>query len=225
MPYSGAHEQLREEFNRWAHDGRGAGMARHHDGLADRVFERLGTRAGDRILDVGCGTGWACRRLAPVVGEDGLVVGLDLSDAMLLEAGQETAALAEPPRNVRYLQGSAESIPWTNAFFGRAFSIENFYYCPDQRAALEELHRVVAPGGRLVMALCLFAGSPHADIWPRELGVAVQVKSPAEYVELLASTGWREPRADVLAPASSGPASPEPDPHAHALLLTAVRGG
>ncbi|MGH9482893.1 MAG: class I SAM-dependent methyltransferase, partial [Terriglobales bacterium] len=125
---SPAGEQLRRFFNAWAErGGKAAAMERHHAPITERAIEHMGIAAGDRVLDLGCGSGWASRRLAGLVGPRGLVVGVDISDAMIKEAQEHP----EVARNVRYLCAPAEHIPWSNDFFTHVLSVESFYYYPD----------------------------------------------------------------------------------------------
>src|SRR5512141_2460491 len=83
-------QQLREEFNRWAEAGRGAEMEKHHLDITEKAIRLMELRAGERVLDLSCGTGWATRILARLVGEGpqgfGQVVGLDISDEMIRQA-------------------------------------------------------------------------------------------------------------------------------------------
>src|SRR5947209_2052265 len=85
-----ADEMLREEFNRWAEQGRGEEMERHHLDITEKTLRRMDLRPGERVLDLGCGAGWATRILARMVGEGpegfGQVVGLDISDEMVRRA-------------------------------------------------------------------------------------------------------------------------------------------
>ena len=60
---------LREEFNRWAEAGRGEEMERHHLDITEKTIRLMDLRAGERVLDLGCGAGWATRLLARMVGE------------------------------------------------------------------------------------------------------------------------------------------------------------
>jgi len=61
--------RLQQEFNRWADDGEGAKMERHHLDITEKTMRRMDLRPGERILDLGCGSGWATRLLARIVGE------------------------------------------------------------------------------------------------------------------------------------------------------------
>ena len=102
---SQADRKLQQEFNEWAAAGRGDAMEDHHSDITDQTLTLMKFEATDRVLDLGCGTGWASRRLARLVPE-GEVVGIDVADEMLRRA--EQASVGVP--NVRYLWGSAEKI-------------------------------------------------------------------------------------------------------------------
>ncbi|MGO8795802.1 MAG: class I SAM-dependent methyltransferase, partial [Candidatus Sulfotelmatobacter sp.] len=105
-------EKLQQEFNRWATAGEGPKMEQHHFDITTKTIRRMNLRPGERVLDLGCGSGWATRLLARLVGEGpagfGQVVGLDVSDEMIREA--RTAS--KDFDNVLYVWGSAQQIPW-----------------------------------------------------------------------------------------------------------------
>src|SRR5438309_6087388 len=178
-------ERLKEEFNRWAAAGEGEKMERHHLDITEKAMRRMDLRPGERVLDLGCGSGWATRLLARVVGEGrdgfGQVVGVDISDEMIRQA----RAVSKEFDNVMFVVGSAAQIPWEENFFDKVLSIESFYYYPDQERALAELFRVMAPKGRLFILINLYKDNPSSLQWVPKLKVPVHVHSAAEYVEML----------------------------------------
>ena len=174
-----------QEFNRWAAAGRGDAMEDHHSDITDQTLALMDLELHDRILDLGCGTGWASRRLAQRVPA-GEVIGIDVADEMLRRAKQASEGIA----NVRFAWGLAESIPAADNYFTKVLSVESFYYYADQGRALEELHRVMAPGARLFILINLYADNPYSLRWVGELNVPVQAHSAAEYVELLERHGF-----------------------------------
>ncbi|TAN20619.1 MAG: methyltransferase domain-containing protein [Acidobacteria bacterium] len=207
-------QKLRTEFNDWAAHGKGASMARHHRAITERMFARIGFAPGDRVLDLGCGSGWATRLAAERVGPQGLAVGVDVSDAMIAQA----ADAESPLHNTRFVASPADHIPWSNNFFRSVFSVESFYYYPDPRAVLDELKRVLVPGGGLFLLMCLYTGNPNAKSWIQQLAVPVQYKSTEEWRALLADAGWADARIEEFRP---DPADKEPDEHAYACLAMA----
>jgi len=188
-------EMLREEFNRWAEAGRGEEMEDHHRYITEQTIRRMELRPGERVLDLGCGTGWASRILARLVGDGpagfGQVIGLDVSDEMVRRA----RAQSKDFENVMYVWGSADKIPWEENFFDKMLSVESFYYYADQERALAELFRVMAPHGRLFILINLYKDNHYSLRWVKELKVPVHARSESEYVELLKAHAFEDVQA------------------------------
>src|SRR5262249_59261877 len=83
-------ENLQQEFNRWAEAGEGEKMEHHHLDITEKTIRLMDLRPGERVLDLGCGAGWATRLLARCVADGpegfGQVVGVDVSDEMIRRA-------------------------------------------------------------------------------------------------------------------------------------------
>jgi SAM-dependent methyltransferase len=122
-----------------------------------RLREVLEARQGERVLEVGPGTGYYTLDVAEWVGPDGSVDILDLQQEMLdhtmRRAGERTLA------NITPTQSDATALPFQNETFDAAFLVTVLGEIPDQDAALRELARVLKPGGRLVVGELL--GDPH----------------------------------------------------------------
>jgi ubiquinone/menaquinone biosynthesis C-methylase UbiE len=112
---------------------------------AGPVADAAGIRSGNKVLDVGCGTGVLAREALRRVGQEGCVVGLDLNEGMLA-----VAARSEP--KIEWRQGDAASIPFEDAIFDVVISQFALMYFPDRVASLREMWRVLAPRGRLAIA-------------------------------------------------------------------------
>jgi len=160
-------------------------MESHHSDITEQTIALMELKPADRVLDLGCGTGWASRRLARIV-TSGEVVGLDVADEMLRRAEQTSAGIS----NVRYMWGSAEKIPAADNAFSKILSVESFYYYADQGKALDELLRVTAPGGKLFILINLYSDNHYSLRWVTELKVPVQALSEAEYIALLQKHGF-----------------------------------
>jgi ubiquinone/menaquinone biosynthesis C-methylase UbiE len=111
------------------------------------VREVLGVNPGDRILDLGCGPGFAIAELVGQVGTAGSIVGVDRSPQMLAAAARRCAG--HP--NVALHEADATALPLDEATFDRALCVQVLEFVPDVTAALAELRRVVRPGGRVVI--------------------------------------------------------------------------
>lgn len=111
------------------------------------VADAAGTKPGERVLDVACGTGVLACAAAERVGMHGAVVGLDPNEEMLVVARRKSA-------RVEWKIGRAESLPFPDASFDRVVSQFGFMFFEDRPAALREMTRVLRPGGRLALAVC-----------------------------------------------------------------------
>jgi arsenite methyltransferase len=184
-------ERLQQEFNRWADEGEGAKMERHHLDITEKTIRRMDLRSGEHVLDLGCGSGWATRLLARMITEGpqnkGQAVGIDISDEMIRQAQLASKEL----KNLNFVVGTAAQIPWEENFFDKVLSVESFYYYPDQEQALAELFRVMAPNGRLFILINLYSDNAYSLQWVPKLKVPVHIRSAAEYVELLNRHGFK----------------------------------
>src|SRR4029077_17540318 len=195
---SPADQKLQQEFNQWASAGRGDEMEDHHSDITEQTLALMDLQPADRVLDLGCGTGWASRRMTRLAGE---VVGLDVADEMLRRAEQASAGVT----NVRYVWGSAEKIPAADNYFTKVLSVESFYYYADQGKALDELHRVLAVGGKLFILINLYKDNHYSLRWKSELKVPVHALSEAEYKPLLAKHGFSNVQARRIPDRSPSP--------------------
>ena len=111
------------------------------------VREALAVRAGERILDVGCGPGFYVRELLDEVGERGSIVAVDASPDMLALARRR----CEGHGNVTFREGNATAIPVDDADFDVALCVQVMEYVADAPTALAEMHRALRPGGRVLI--------------------------------------------------------------------------
>jgi ubiquinone/menaquinone biosynthesis C-methylase UbiE len=187
---SQADKKIQQEFNQWATAGRGDEMEDHHSDITDQTLALMDIRPNDRILDLGCGTGWASRRMARMATA-GEIVGLDVADEMLRRAEQTSSSF----KNIRYVWGSAEKIPAGDSYFSQVLSVESFYYYADQDKALDELRRVMASVAKLFILINLYKDNHYSLRWVSELKVPVQALSEAEYKALLEKHGFKNIKA------------------------------
>jgi SAM-dependent methyltransferase len=176
---------LREEFNRWAEEGRGEGMEQEHLPITLPVLERMQLCPTDNVLDVGCGAGWLARRLAERVPE-GRVVGMDISDEMVRRARRNCAQLA----HVMFVVGGVEEIPWEGQFFDKVISVESAYYWPDPAGGLREIFRVLREGGSAWILINYYRDNPHCHQWGTLLPVPVKLLGAAEWAQLFRDAGF-----------------------------------
>ena len=113
------------------------------------VVEMLAPQHGEDVLDIGSGPGLLVCDLAEAMGETGSVHGVDPSESMLaLSARREPAAGSAP---VSFSEGDALKLPFEDESFDIAVSTQVYEYVQEIDAALAEAHRVLRPGGRLLV--------------------------------------------------------------------------
>ena len=107
-------------------------------------------RAGEHVLDIGCGAGMDTLVAAQMVGTGGTVTGIDMTPAMVAKARRSVAetGLAQ----VTIVEGSAEDLPFESASFDVVISNGVIDLIPDKDAVFAEIARVLRPGGRIQLA-------------------------------------------------------------------------
>ncbi|MGO9221055.1 MAG: class I SAM-dependent methyltransferase [Streptosporangiaceae bacterium] len=120
----------------------------HHE-ISDRTMQLALAQvpAPHRVLDVGSGTGYLLRQLAARAPDAVELVGVDAAAEMVRVAEEST-----PDPRVRFLAGTAEHLPGPDGAFDLVVTTTSFDHWADQEAGLRECARVMAPGGRLVLA-------------------------------------------------------------------------
>ncbi|WNM33396.1 class I SAM-dependent methyltransferase [Streptomyces sp. Li-HN-5-11] len=144
----------------------------------------LGLREGDRVLDAGCGTGRALPPLRAAVGPSGVVVGVDLTPAML-----QAAVRAGRDRDGRLLLADVGALPLRGQSLDAVFAAGLIAHLPHPADNLRELRRVVRPGGTLALfhpiGRAALAARQGRQVTPDDL------RAEANLRPLLAGSGWR----------------------------------
>jgi len=144
----------------------------------------LGLREGDRVLDAGCGTGRALPPLRDAVGPSGVVLGADLTPAML-----EAAARAGRDRAGQLLLADVSRLPLRSESLHAVFAAGLVAHLPNPAENLRELARVVRPGGILALfhpiGRAALAARQGRQVTPDDL------RAEANLGPLLSSSGWR----------------------------------
>jgi len=164
-----------------------APLAEAQDRMTDLFVERVGLRAGQRLLDVGCGTGIPAARAVRTAGCR--VVGVTVSRAQLARA----AALARDAGlsdRLAFLMSEALALPFEDGVFDGAWALESIFHVADRPGALREISRVLRPGARLV--LTDLVETRPLDARQRGVVGALQIASlagPDDYRRLLPEAG------------------------------------
>jgi SAM-dependent methyltransferase len=160
-------------------------MARETHAANLVALERLDLAPTDDVLEVGFGHGRTLTAAAQVVTA-GRLAGIDPSEVMLQIARQRNAASLRGGRLELNL-GVSEHLPWPAASFDKAFAVHTIYFWPQPARDLAEIHRVLRPGGRLVLGYRPSEDPGFARDFPAEI---YSIHSVAEIERLVAEAGF-----------------------------------
>ncbi len=187
----------------------------------NHALRLLAARPGERVLEIGPGTGHALAAFARSVGPDGRVTGVDLSAGMIGRA-RHRAARAGPAGRVALIQGDAHRLPLAAGAFDAVFMsfVLELIDTPQIPRVLNECRRVLRPGGRLAV-VCLQLTQPapvmaRLYLAARRCLPAVLDCRPLPVPDLLTATGWhqqaRQPLSLAGLPATAAVATPAHPP-------------
>jgi len=113
-----------------------------------RALSLLRLEPSQFALDLGCGCGDDLREMANLVAPSGLAIGMDRSAALIEEARRRHAMCGLP---LKFEEGDAAHLPWSDGFFHACYADRVLQHLNNPDRALRELHRVLKPGGRIVV--------------------------------------------------------------------------
>ena len=145
-------ESIKDIFNEWARGSTASLMDWGHPLFHKWWLKELDLAEDSKVLDVGCGTGWASRIVARIV-PNGEVVGIDLAEGMVEKARQLTSkGKAHDSGNLSFNIADVENIPYPDGHFDCIICVESFSWYPNPGIALREMKRVLKAGGKLYVA-------------------------------------------------------------------------
>ena len=156
----------------------------------------LGLEPGDGVLDVACGPGNFTRDFARLVGPDGLAVGFDASPTMLARAVAGTPAA----ENVAYVRGDAGRLPFRDASFDAVCCFAALHMMAEPWTALDEMARVLTPGGRIALFTSCRTRTAAARTWDGWVGARTgqRMFEPDEVVDALEDRGFDPVRRRIV---------------------------
>jgi arsenite methyltransferase len=178
-------------------------MNRHNAGMNAFAVQQLAPGPSDRVLEIGFGGG---ATLAPLIGAAAFVAGVDRSsDAVEWAKARFSTAVADGRADFRV--GSVEALPFEAASFDRACTVNTVYFWRSLAAGFAELHRVLSPGGRIVVGF-LPKERMNRMSFPTDIFTS---RAPEEVAAALAGSGFRQVRIE------------RPDPSTRWMVIVAER--
>jgi N-methyltransferase StaMA len=159
----------------WDDEDDDSPIGRATDRLTDLVAARLRLVPGQRILDVGCGTGRSSARIS--ADHDVHVAGVTVSAYQVELAGRSAQAAGSTEF---VLADAAAGLPYPDGSFDSAYAVESLLHIADHEAVLAQIARVLRPGGRIVLADACLRGAPD----DRTLAVIAQMSAAFQFADI-----------------------------------------
>jgi ubiquinone/menaquinone biosynthesis C-methylase UbiE len=167
-----------------------------------QVLQVIAPQTGERILDIGCGPGLTSQALGEAVGASGSVLAVDISEPMLGLARQRCQALLQ----VQFANLDVTHLPQADGAFDMALATQVYEYVPDIAQALQELARVLRPGGRALLVdtdweSAVWASRDDArmrhvlDIWNQHIPWP---QLPRSLMQALRHAGFKDVQVQVM---------------------------
>ncbi len=183
---------VREEFDDWAASGRDRGMEDRHWHTAKHALARMPVEAGDTVLDLGCGSGYAGRAIRDT-NDAGRVYGLDGAPEMAHNAADYT-----DDGQVGYVVGDFGALPVADDSIDHVWSMEAFYYAADPHHALEEIARVLRPGGTFYCAVNYYEENVHSHEWQEFISIEMTRWDRQQYRDAFRTAGLYVAEQDTI---------------------------
>jgi ubiquinone/menaquinone biosynthesis C-methylase UbiE len=163
-----------------------------------RLLAASGASAGQRVLDVACGTGYFARLLGSAVGPSGEVVGVDAAPEMVAYARRRSRR--QP--TCRFEVGSAEALPFADASFDLVVSSLAMHHLPAdlQPRAIAEMRRVLRPGGRVLIAEFQLPRHGLTPLMVRLMGIRHMAAHVPPLADLFTQAGFTATQRAEAAP-------------------------
>jgi len=167
------------------------GLNRGNRQIIGAAVVASGAGPGQRVADVGFGGGIGLRMLLDRVGPSGSVDGVDVSATMVAQARRTFAAECAAGR-VRVTKGSMLELPLPDNSLDAVITNNTVYFLDEVGRALSELHRVLKPGGRLVIGI----GDPDVMARAPVTAHGFHLRPVADLIQAMTESGFEDARSE-----------------------------
>ena len=138
-------ENVAKHFDHWADHYDSGHMGQWFRYFQERIIQEANPQPGQKIIDVGCGTGWAVKEIVRRVPE-AKTYGIDISSEMI-----RIAKSGMKNNSIEFIQGDSENIPYADEFFDTVICSSSFHHYPRPVASLSEIRRIMKKNGHLYL--------------------------------------------------------------------------
>jgi len=160
-----------------------------HSPMTDWALQHLSIRKDSSVLDVGCGGGRPIKKLCALANQ-GMIYGVDLSATSVTSARKMNSKLIDEGR-VEIKQAPVSQLPFSDVAFDAVTAIETHYYWPNLVEDMQEIYRVLKPGGSFLIVAEAYKGMKGDAVNRASMKLLRGAYlSPAEYKHLLTAAGY-----------------------------------
>lgn len=183
---------VQQEFDQWAKAGKDRGMEERHWHTAKHALARMPVEPGETVLDLGTGSGYALRALRET-RDVGAGVGLDGSLEMVDNAQEYT-----DDARLGFIGGDFHTLPFAEDSVDHIWSMEAFYYSQRPDEVLQEIRRILRPGGTFYCAVNFFEESKHTHEWQERIDIDMLLWDREQYREAFREAGLYVAEQDTI---------------------------
>jgi ubiquinone/menaquinone biosynthesis C-methylase UbiE len=176
-------DAVRKTFDEWAQNGRAELMEREHGKNTVRFLKMISFEEPFSFLDVGCGNGWAVRKIAQEKNCK-KAIGIDKSEKMIKQANKKKISKKE-----RFIHADIQSWKY-NGKFDFVFSMESLYYVDSIEEALAKIFRILKPGGQFFCGTDFYADNKATTRWADMMKIQMHLHSKREWKKLFKDAGF-----------------------------------
>lgn len=179
-------EIVAEEFNQWQQKGRAESMQEEHIIAVEAAIKEMPLSNGLKVLDIGCGNGYAVRLIATKIMPDGLATGVDIAENMIITATEKSKHF----KNTNFRKADFLNLPFEKDSFDIVLSVESIYYAEDFSKALQNVYKILKPSGIFYCVTYFFKEHYNSEVWADHVPLKMHYLSENEYKEAFKEVGF-----------------------------------